>query len=190
MGVDVTLDRTEMNTTTTTTDKMAYVGQCEFNRSPVKPYNMLTIISNEPLPAELPGTPFPIKLLFKISGDWAGVIAPYRLLESVSYDLPSLDILEPFKLNIDEDDECDNCCLPKREENDEDDEVCSCDKCESCDVNVGYDNIIQHDFGCVALCEECSIRDGEPQCPRKHREGDCDWCIDKWNEIDGIKIDE
>jgi hypothetical protein len=84
-------------------NKMAYVGQCGFNRSPVKPYNMLTIISNEPLPTELPGTPFPIKLLFKISGDWAGVVAPYRLLKSVSYDLPSLDILEPFKLNTDED---------------------------------------------------------------------------------------
>lgn len=92
-----------MTTAQTSTDNMAYVGQCETFRSPVNPYNMLTIISNEPLPSKVPGgTGHPIKLLFKIGGDWANVIAPYRQGTSVSYDLPSLDILEPYRLHIDD----------------------------------------------------------------------------------------
>ena len=84
---------------TTSADTMAYVGQCETYRSPVNPYNMLTIVSDEPLLTEVPGgTGFPIKLLFKISGDWANVIAPYRQGKSMSYDLPSLAVLEPYRL--------------------------------------------------------------------------------------------
>jgi hypothetical protein len=32
------------------------------------------------------------------------------------------------------------------------------------------------------------MADGEPQCPRKHREEDCDWCVEKWKEIDGESV--
>lgn len=91
-----TLSADRMNTSTA--NNMAYVGQCDFLRSPADPTKMLTYISTEPLPAVMPGTTFPIKTLFKIGGVWKDAVAPYRMGETNCYDLPSLDLLEPFRL--------------------------------------------------------------------------------------------
>lgn len=56
-------------------------------------------------------------------------------------------------------------------------------KCEECG-SVGESNVL-HSYGCVLLCEGCSMMDGEPRCPQKHNEDDCDWCVAKWKEILG-----
>ena len=53
------------------------------------------------------------------------------------------------------------------------------DECEECgDVS---DEVVTHSFGCIALCEKCSLdkTTGEPHCPRKHADSEsdpCDWC--------------
>jgi len=54
--------------------------------------------------------------------------------------------------------------------------------CEAC----GYkgDSVVVHSWGCVALCEDCSMEDGEPHCPRKHRDEPCEWCQEAWREKD------
>lgn len=57
-------------------------------------------------------------------------------------------------------------------------------ECESCGTTH---DVIVHDFGCVALCETCSMEDGVPHCPRTSRSGEaenCDWCVAKWEELD------
>ena len=64
-------------------------------------------------------------------------------------------------------------------------ECCGEVVCEGCDKVFHADNLYTHSWGCVRLCEACAMEGGEPQCPREHREGDCDWCIAKWAEIDG-----
>ena len=61
----------------------------------------------------------------------------------------------------------------------------STSKCEDC----GYigDSVIVHDWGCVALCEVCSNKDGEPHCPRTSRSGEaeqCEYCVAQWKEED------
>ena len=60
--------------------------------------------------------------------------------------------------------------------------------CEAC----GYkgDSVVVHSWGCVALCEDCSMEDGEPHCPRKHRDEPCEWCVQEWRRIDGKEEDE
>ena len=65
------------------------------------------------------------------------------------------------------------------EDDDEDDEEKDCNTCEEC----GGESEVVHSFGCVALCAECSITDGEPHCPiekadENHFEGGCSWCWD------------
>ncbi len=75
---------------------------------------------------------------------------------------------------------CDNCCETKA------DCECKWGICEACDDDVG-DDIIVHDFGCVALCEHCSMDGGEPHCPRGRG---CDWCDEKYEEMDEEKKDE
>jgi len=77
---------------------------------------------------------------------------------------------------------CIDCCNPKRPAINEDEEVCECGKCEECGVYVG-DTLIIHDFGCVGLCEGCSIEDGEPHCPKGKEGKDCDWCRNEWRQI-------
>lgn len=56
-------------------------------------------------------------------------------------------------------------------------------KCENCDHQG--DDVITHTFGCIALCDKCGMKSGEPHCSKKHNESDpCDWCVAKWEEID------
>ena len=73
------------------------------------------------------------------------------------------------------------CAECRGEDEDED----STSKCEDC----GYigDSVIVHDWGCVALCEVCSNKDGEPHCPRTSRSGEaekCEYCVAQWTEED------
>jgi hypothetical protein len=61
--------------------------------------------------------------------------------------------------------------------------------CEVC----GHEDTVVHDWGCVALCETCSMADGEPHCPRTSRSGEaeqCEWCVSAWAKIDGKEEDE
>jgi hypothetical protein len=63
------------------------------------------------------------------------------------------------------------------EEEQEECEACGCE-CEP----------VVHDWGCIALCEECSVENGEPHCPRTSLSGEaeqCDWCVGYWAGIDG-----
>ena len=56
--------------------------------------------------------------------------------------------------------------------------------CEVC----GHDEAVVHDWGCIALCETCSMADGEPHCPRTSRSGEaeqCEWCVSAWAKMDG-----
>jgi hypothetical protein len=59
------------------------------------------------------------------------------------------------------------------------------DECEECgDVS---DECVTHSFGCIALCETCSLdkTTGEPHCPRKHADSEsdpCDWCDRYYDE--------
>jgi len=70
---------------------------------------------------------------------------------------------------------CDNCCESKDD--------CECGICESCNDFCG-DEIVVHEFGLIALCENCSMDFGEPQCPRGTG---CDWCDDRYTEMDEDK---
>lgn len=65
----------------------------------------------------------------------------------------------------------------------DDDEV-ELTTCEACGIDH---EVIIHDFGCVALCEDCSMDGGVPHCPRTSRSGqaeECEWCVAKWEELD------
>ena len=81
-------------------------------------------------------------------------------------------------------------CMDCADEEDEEDEEAET-TCEAC----GYkgDSVVVHDWGCVALCEDCSRENGEPHCPRTSRSGtaeECEWCQAEWRRIDGTEEDE
>ena len=86
------------------------------------------------------------------------------------------------------DDDGSTCCSDDEPDNRDDDTEDEDEpyKCEAC----GYvgDSVIVHDWGCVALCEPCSNKDGEPHCPRSSYSGEaeqCEYCQAEWKERDG-----
>jgi hypothetical protein len=86
------------------------------------------------------------------------------------------------------DDDGSTCCSDDEPDNRDDDTEDEDEpyKCEAC----GYvgDNVIVHDWGCVALCWTCSNEGGEPHCPRSSRSGEaeqCEYCVAEWKELDG-----
>ena len=79
---------------------------------------------------------------------------------------------------------CENCC-EERGVPDEDGDICTCDICEGCGDDVGWSNIIVHEFGYIGLCITCSLKDG-PQCPRKGvgRTDPCEFCVAAYEHED------
>lgn len=67
------------------------------------------------------------------------------------------------------------------EDSEDEEEVNECEECgEKCDPVI-------HSFGCVALCEDCSVKNGIPHCPRTHANhatDPCDWCVAYWEAKD------
>jgi hypothetical protein len=61
--------------------------------------------------------------------------------------------------------------------------------CEHHECGRKGDDVVIHDWGYIALCPAHSVNEkGEPHCPRESRSGDaerCEWCVDRWREIDG-----
>jgi hypothetical protein len=54
--------------------------------------------------------------------------------------------------------------------------------CEHCG-DVSEDNVV-HSWGCVRLCDKCSVNDdGTPHCPRGGDE-ECEWCYPPWKKAD------
>tara|TARA_R110000868_G_scaffold340580_2_gene601252 strand:+ start:1551 stop:2237 length:687 start_codon:yes stop_codon:yes gene_type:complete len=134
----------------------------------------------------------------------------FRLKDDDTKTLLCEDCAEQYKdlvEDCDEDDENDTCdeCGAEHIKGDlimwtEKDGVTCHDLCEECysekpESNVcegcgthGGDALITHSFGCVALCEACSYNvDGEPTCPRTHKDHEsdpCDFCVDAWIQHD------
>ena len=61
---------------------------------------------------------------------------------------------------------------------DDTEEPCECHKCDWCEEEVGFDNIIIHTDGITGLCEKCSLQEGQPHCRRDDK--DCQWCQEEW----------
>jgi hypothetical protein len=75
---------------------------------------------------------------------------------------------------------CEICENDKAAVDDDGDMLCSCDICEGCDDEVGYDDLFLHS-GLELMCLTCSMKDG-PIC---RRDDCCEVCDKAYRVMDG-----